>query len=212
MNLSRRSVLAIFAGAGLVSLSRQASALQPPESQMVPVELFQDAQELESAVRLGHPHGSVIMMEFFDYNCPWCKRSAADIPALLETEPDLSYVLVNFAVLGEDSVRAAKIALGFRKLMGQDKYLPLHLALFALKGTVDDERAIEEAVKLGTDREKLLAAANDAAIAGQMKAALKVGNSLGFNVTPSYVLGNTAYSGGISLPEKRAIIARARHG
>lgn len=179
---------------------------------MVPVELFQDAQELESAVHLGHAHGDVIMMEFFDYNCPWCKRSAADLPALLQNDPDLSYILINFAVLGEASVQATKVALGFRKLMGQKNYLPLHRALFALKGTVNGERAMAEAIKLGADEQKLTQAANAPEIIDQMKAALNVGNNLGFNVTPSYIFGNTAYSGGISLPEKRAIIARTRRG
>ncbi len=212
MTFSRRSFLLGLAGAGigLPALSGRAGAVAAPEMQMVPIELFQDAQELGSTVRLGHPHGDVIIMEFFDYNCPWCKRSAADLPALLKAEPDLSYILVNFAILGQASVEATKVALGFRQLMGPEKYLPLHLALFGLKGSVNGERALEQAVLLGADKDKLVEAANSEAVLDQMKATLKIGNALGFNVTPSYILGNEAYSGGLTLAEKRAIIARTR--
>ncbi|MEN3929743.1 thioredoxin domain-containing protein [Microvirga sp. W0021] len=212
MNLSRRSLLLTMASAGVVGLPGQVVAQSAPEGEMVPIELFQDAQELDGLVRLGHPHGYVIMMEFFDYNCPWCKRSANDLEALLKAESEVSYILVNFAILGAESVQATKIALAFRELMGSDKYLPLHLALFKLKGTVNGERAIAEAVKLGANQEKLLEIANSQKIINQMTAALRVGNSLGINVTPSYILGNTSYAGGITLPEKLKIIAKAREG
>ncbi len=212
MTLSRRSLLSLATGAGLISLTKPSWATSLPDAFSVPVELFQDAQELEGIVQIGHPHGDVIMMEFFDYNCPWCKRSAADLPELLKAEPDLTYILVNFAVLGEASVQATKIALGFRKLMGPQNYLPFHLALFSLKGTVNGDRATAEAVKLGADQEKLIEAARSETILNQMKATLKVGNALGFSATPSFIFGNTAYSGGVSLSQKRAIIAKARHG
>ena len=78
---------------------------------MIPVELIENALNLPSIVRLGHKHGDVIMVEYFDYNCPWCKRSAQALPDLLKAEPELTYVLVNFAVLepaigGRDAGRA----------------------------------------------------------------------------------------------------------
>ncbi len=212
MILSRRALMTLITGIGMGGVATALRAAPLPEGDMVPVELFQDAQELESAVRLGHPHGDVIMIEFFDYNCPWCKRSATDLTALLKAEPDLSYVLVNFAVLGEASVQATKVALGFRKLMGPEKYLALHLALFSLKGAVNGERAIAEAVRLGANEKDLIAAANAPTTIAEMKAALGVGNALGFTVTPSFTLGNIAYSGGLALPQKRAIIAHARLG
>lgn len=208
MILSRRTLLAglAFSGAG----SSGALAQGAPEPQRIPVELVEDALALPSAVRLGHRHGDVIMVEYFDYNCPWCKRSAQDLPALLKAEPDLTYVLINFAVLGIPSVTATKAALAYLRLRGPDRYLPLHLALFGLRGPVDGERALGEAERLGGDRKRLTEAANDEQTVQWMKDALGTGNALGLTATPSFLIGAESYVGGMSLAQKREAIARAR--
>ena len=122
---------------------------------MIPVELIENALNLPSIVRLGHKHGDVIMVEYFDYNCPWCKRSAQALPDLLKAEPELTYVLVNFAVLSPQSVAATRAALAYLQLYGPERYLPLHLALFKLRGTVDGPRALSEAERLGGDTKRM---------------------------------------------------------
>ena len=71
--LSRRTLLA---GLALSGVSAKAHAQSAPEAQRVPIELVEDTLDLGSAVRLGHARGDVIMVEYFDYNCPWCRRSA----------------------------------------------------------------------------------------------------------------------------------------
>ena len=205
--LSRRTLLT---GLAFSSLAARASAQQAPEAQRAPVELVEDTLDLPSGVRLGHPNGDVIMVEYFDYNCPWCKRSAADLPALLEAEPDLTYVLVNFAVLGKPSVEATRAALGFLQVQGRENYLPLHLALFRLRGAVTGERAITEAERLGGERTKLIEAADSARTTQWMKDAFTLGNSLGFVATPSYLIGTDGYVGGMNLAQKREAIAKAR--
>jgi protein-disulfide isomerase len=209
MIISRRTLLAGLAlsGAGAPTLAQSA-----PEAQRVPIELVEDTLDLPSAVRLGHKHGDVIMIEYFDYNCPWCKRSARDLLALLKAEPDLTYVLVNFAVLGAPSVEATRAALAYLQVYGPDQYLPLHLALFGLPGTVNGERAIAEAEKLGGDRAKLVAAADTGRTTEWMKASFTLGNSLGLVATPSFLIGMEAYVGGMTLAQKRDAIAVARAG
>jgi protein-disulfide isomerase len=96
---------------GALSVAAGTPTLASPEPQRVPIELVEEALELEAAIRVGNRQGDVTLVEFFDYNCPWCRRSAADLPALLGAEPELAYVLVNFAVLGAPSVQATKVAL-----------------------------------------------------------------------------------------------------
>lgn len=207
MILSRRSLLA---GLALSGASVPAFGQSAPEPQLVPIELVEDTLALPSAVKLGHKHGDVIMIEFFDYNCPWCKRSAQDLPDLLKAEPDLTYVLVNYAVLGIPSVTATKAALAYFQLYGPEKYLPLHLALFGLKGAVDGGRALREAERLGGDRKRLEEAANAERTAEWMKGAFNLGSSLGFIATPSFLVATESYVGGMTLAQKRAAIARAR--
>jgi len=205
--LSRRTLLA---GLALSGVSAKAHAQSAPEAQRVPIELVEDTLDLGSAVRLGHARGDVIMVEYFDYNCPWCRRSAGDLQALLKAEPDLTYVLVNFAVLGKPSVEATRAALGFLQAQGPERYLPLHLALFSLRGAVNGERAVAEAERLGGDRKRIIEAADSDRTTQWMKDAFTLGNSLGFVATPSYLVASEAYVGGMTLEQKREAIARAR--
>ena len=207
MILSRRSLLA---GLALSGAPASARAQSTPEPQAAPIELIEDTLALPCAVSLGHRHGDVIMIEYFDYNCPWCKRSAQDLPALLKAEPDLSYVLVNFAVLGIPSVTAHKAALAYLQLHGSERYLNLHLALFRLRGAVDGERALAEAQRLGGDRRRLEEAANAERTTQWMKDTLKLGDSLGFVATPSFLVATQSYAGGMTLAQKREAIAQAR--
>jgi len=185
-------------------------ALAEPEPQRIPIELVEETLELKAAIRVGNPRGDVTMLEFFDYNCPWCRRSAADLPALLAAEPDLAYVLVNFAVLGAPSVQATKVSLGFFSLYGPERYLALHRRLFALRGAIDGTRALTEAGELGANSRSLLRAADSRKVVDWMTESLRVGNSLGLAATPSFVIGPEAYQGHLSLAQKRALIAKAR--
>ncbi|SCY46613.1 DsbA family protein [Microvirga guangxiensis] len=207
MILSRRTLLAGLAASGA---SIPAFAQSAPEPQLVPIELVEDTLALPSAVTLGHKHGDVIMIEYFDYNCPWCKKSAAELPQLLKAEPDLTYVLVNFAVLGIPSVTATKAALAYLQVHGPDAYLPLHLALFKLKGAVDGARVMKEAERLGGDPKRLEEAGNSERTTQWMKDTLKLGDSLGFTATPSFLVATESYVGGMTLAQKREAIARAR--
>ncbi|MBQ0823654.1 thioredoxin domain-containing protein [Microvirga terrae] len=207
MILSRRVVLA---GLALSGTKAPALAQAAPEPQLIPVELIENALSLPSAVRLGHPHGDVIMVEYFDYNCPWCKRSAQALPDLLKAEPELSYVLVNFAVLSPQSVAATRAALAYLRLYGPERYLPLHLALFSLRGTVDGPRALAAAERLGGDTKRMTELADSETTTGWMKDAFATGNDLGLVATPSFLIGTEAYIGGMSLEQKRDAIARAR--
>jgi protein-disulfide isomerase len=203
--IDRRALLLGTLAAGLA-----APAFARPEPQRVPIELVEEALELEAAIRVGSRQGDVTLIEFFDYNCPWCKRSTADLPALLRAEPDLTYVLMNFAVLGAPSVGATKVALGFFDLYGPQRYLALHQRLFALRGAIDGTRALKEAAELGAGSRGLAAAADSRKIVDWMTETLRVGSSLGLAATPSFVIGPEADQGHLSLAHKQALIAKAR--
>lgn len=203
--MDRRSFLLGPLAAGLAR-----PALAAAEPQRVPIELVEEALELEAAVPLGNARGDVTMVEFFDYNCPWCRRSAQDLPGLLASEPDLAYVIVNFAVLGKPSVEATRVALGYFALTGPARYNALHQRLFSMRGVVDGAAAMREAQALGAESKRLATAADSAKVTGQMKEALRVGSSLGLAATPAFLVGPEAHIGHLSLDEKRAIIAKAR--
>ncbi len=103
-------------------------------------------------VTLGNPQGDVTMVEFFDYNCGYCKRAMTDMLDLIKNDPKLKFVLKEFPVLGEGSVQAAQVAVAVRM---QDKtgkkYLDFHQKLLASRGQVDKARALAVAKEVGLD-------------------------------------------------------------
>ena len=205
--LSRRTLLA---GLALSGMAVNANAQQAPEAQRVPIELVEDTLDLGSAVRLGHARGDVIMVEYFDYNCPWCKRSAARSAGAAEGRAGSHLCAGEFCGSRQASVEATRAALGYLQVQGPDHYLPLHLALFSLRGIVNGERAIAEAERLGGDRKRIIEAADSDRTTQWMKDAFTLGNSLGIVATPSYLVASDAYVGVMRLAQKREAIARAR--
>jgi protein-disulfide isomerase len=204
--LNRRSVSLALAS---LAFARRAQASEP-EAQPVPIELLEEARALEAAVPVGNTRGDATLIEFFDYNWPYCRRSAQDLPALLGADPDLDYLLVNFAVLGAASVQATREALAYAQLYGPQRYLAFHLGLFGVRGRIDGAAGLDVAERLGGDRKRLAAAADAARTTDRMKEALRVGSSLGLGATPAFVIGPEAYVGALGLERKRALVARAR--
>ncbi|HEY8564422.1 MAG TPA: thioredoxin domain-containing protein [Beijerinckiaceae bacterium] len=204
--LTRRAAI----GFGLALLARPARAEDLPEPTFVPIELFEEALECESAVRLGNPSGDVTILEVFDHNCPWCRHSAQDLAPLLAGDPDLSYVLLCTPILGEASLGAARVAQAVARLHGPERAGAYHRALMALRGRLDGERALAQAEHVGLDRAALAAAAESSEVRHRVEEALRIGRSLGINATPSFVLGPDLYPGALTLAQKQALVARAR--
>src|ERR1700678_3087585 len=103
-------------------------------------------------VVLGNPQGNVTMVEFFDYNCGYCKHALSDMLTLLKTDPNLKFVLKEFPVLGEGSVEAAHVAVAARMqdVTGK-KYIEFHQKLLGGRGPADKARALAAAKEVGFD-------------------------------------------------------------
>ena len=100
----------------------------------------------------GNPNGDVTLVEFFDYNCPYCRKVG---PVMIETEaadPELRIVYKEFPILGTNSTAAARVALATDR---QGRYAEFHKALMQAKGVADDESALNLAAELGLDLERL---------------------------------------------------------
>ncbi len=206
--MNRRSFLLLSSAAVAVSASPASAAT--PEFQPVASELANGAADLPGIVMLGAKSPDVTLYEFFDYNCPYCKQSSKDVPALLKGDKNLAYGLVNFAVLGLGSITATKVALAFRSGRTPQQYLAFHEKLFGMRGPVDGQRALGLAVSLGGDKEELTQLADSDAIGATALAHVKFGDSLGFQATPSYLGGTEAFSGYIDLAAKRALVGNFR--
>ncbi len=151
-------------------------------------------------VVLGNPQGRVTMVEFFDYNCGFCKRAMTDMLDLLKTQPNLRFVLKEFPVLGEGSVEAAHVAVAARM---QDpsgkKYLEFHQKLLGGRGQADKARALAVAKEVGYDMARIEKDMNSDEVKTTIDENMKLADALGVNGTPSYVVGDELVVGAVGL-------------
>ena len=153
---------------------------------------------------IGNPKGKITLVEFFDYNCGYCKRALGDLVNLMKAEPDLRVVLKDFPVLGPNSVEAAQIASAARKQISGDKFLEFHQKLLLSRGPVGRDQALAVARELGLDMDKLQKDAKDPSIHAGIEDVMKMADALNLTGTPSYVVGDEALVGAVGLPELKS--------
>jgi protein-disulfide isomerase len=176
----------------------------------------QHAQALFSSPRqvvLGNPKGNVTFVEFFDYNCGYCKRAMSDMLTLIKDDSNLKVVLKEFPVLGPGSVEAAQVAVAVHM---QDptgkKYLAFHQALLGGRGHADKARALVVAKDIGMDMAKLEKDINGPEVKATLQEDFKLAEALGLNGTPSYVIGDNVVVGAVGLESLREKVNTARCG
>lgn len=147
-------------------------------------------------VTLGNPRGDVTMVEFFDYNCGYCKKAMGDMLTLLKTDPNLKVVLKEYPVLGPGSLEAAQVAVAVRM---QDKtgkkYLDFHQRLLGSHGPADKARALAAAKEVGFDMARLEKDMGSDEVRETLKENMKVADAIGLNGTPSYIIGSDVVIG-----------------
>lgn len=160
-------------------------------------------------VILGNPKGDVTVVEFFDYNCGYCKQALPDMNALIKQDPNLKFVLKEFPILGPDSLAAHRVADAFRKI-SRDKYNDFHQALLGSHSRATEKRAIEVASSLGVTEEQIRKTMADSPADASIKEAYRVAQELGIGGTPSYVVGDEPVFGAIGVDELSAKVANIR--
>src|SRR4029077_5977320 len=164
-------------------------------------------------VTLGNPQGDVTVVEFFDYNCSYCKRAMADMVELMKNDAKLKFVLKEFPVLGEGSVQAAQVAAAVRM---QDKtgkkYLEFHQKLLGGRGQADKARALAVAKDIGLDMPRLEKDLANAEVKATLQENFKLAESLGLNGTPSYVIGDNVVVGAVGLDALKEKVNTSRCG
>lgn len=165
-------------------------------------ELVVRIENLKNIVVVGNPAGKVTLYEFYDLNCPYCRRASEDIDELLQSNPTLRLVLVPFPVLGIPSILAARVEYAVNRMTPPENAYKFHRAIYQGRGTIDDKRAFAVAQSMGLESVELRKIANDDAFATVMKEHLRVGDALGIQATPGLVLGGVAI---IGYPGKKAL-------
>ncbi|MCZ4273355.1 DsbA family protein [Maritalea porphyrae] len=190
-----------------ITLLRAQDEQRKLESMKSTLELYREELDNDpNAPVLGNPNGTIVVVEFFDYNCPYCKRVAPDVLKLITGDSDIKLVYREWPVLGDNSVFAARAALAARE---QGKYEEMHWALMNLR-QANQETVLTAATELGLDLQKLQQDMNSEAVSQHISLSMQLANAIGFSGTPSFVIGNQIAPGAIPLSEMQNMVALER--
>lgn len=157
---------------------------------------------------IGNPKGDVTVVEFFDYNCGYCRRALNDMNDLVKTDTNVRFVLKELPILGPDSVKAHFVAQSFRKMM-PEKYGDYHRALLS-SGHADEDSAVALAVSMGADETKLREGSKDPSIVALFEENNKLAGGLNITGTPSYVIKDFVVPGAMGLDTLMEKVANVR--
>lgn len=140
----------------------------------------------------GNPNGKVTMVEFFDYNCGWCKKGFPEVQSMIESDKDLRFVLKEFPIFGEDSEYAARAAIAAIK---QGKYWDMHIAMFRHEGKITKDSVDEIAAGLGLNMDQLRKDIEDPVTAEILVRNRNLAESLAINGTPAFIIDDRLVPG-----------------
>ncbi|MCB1529726.1 MAG: thioredoxin domain-containing protein [Alphaproteobacteria bacterium] len=155
----------------------------------------------------GNPKGDVTVVEFFDYNCGYCRKAFEDIQALLKDDENVKIIFFDMPVLGSGSVEAARWSVAAAK---QGKYFDFHRRLITRSGPKDEDAFSDVAKEAGLDVAQLKKDAGDSKTQEIIDENLKQAGAMGFSGTPGFIIGTEMIRGYIGTDAMEEIIANIR--
>ena len=151
-------------------------------------ELFQSP----AAPVAGNPKGDITVVEFFDYNCGFCKKALPDLAALVQSDKNLRVVLKEFPILSKGSEEASKVALAAKM---QGKYWDFHLAMLGLQGQANEASALKVAEKVGLDMTRIKKDMASAEVKKEIDDTRALAQKMGIQGTPHFLVGDKVIAG-----------------
>lgn len=165
---------------------------------------------LATTVSVGNPDGDVTLYEFYDLNCPYCRRASADLDRLLQADKKVRAVLVPFPVLGVPSIQAGRVEFVAVGKLSPQAFHAFHRGLYAGRGIIDGNRALAAAREAGLQPQDVIEEANKPAITEAMKSHVRLGNAMGLVATPSWIVGDVAIVGHPGYESLKSVVAAMR--
>lgn len=154
----------------------------------------------------GNPNADVVIVEFFDYRCPYCKQVVPTLAQLLKEDTKLSLVHKELPILGPDSVVAARAALAARK---QNKYMQMHTVLMGMRN-LDEASILKAAATQGLDVNKLKADMQSSETDALIEKNRALARALNISGTPAFIIGEQLVPGAIDMRTLKSLVAEAR--
>ena len=185
----------------MAELDRRQKAAETTRRQEVIGQNSAEIFDAPTGAVIGNPQGKVTLVEFFDYNCGYCKRALDDIAKLMKTEPELRLVLKDFPVLGPGSVEAAQVAAAVRNQLKGESFWQFHQKLLSSHGAVGKAQALAAARDSGVDMDRLAKDQANASVRSGIEDTMKLADALNLTGTPSFVVGQEVVVGAVGYDE-----------
>lgn len=198
----------VLAGASLLAMPvLGGNALAQERANPMPEELRKSLERDPTAPVLGNPDGDITLTEFFDYNCPFCRKMVESMHRLITSDKNLRVVFREWPVFGEDSEFATRASLAS---LQQRKYWQMHTAMFRTKGRVTEAATMRAAREVGLDTARLERDMQAEPVERHISMSGMLAEHMGLMGTPTFVAGDEGAFGEYSLDDLRGLVRRAR--
>jgi protein-disulfide isomerase len=172
-------------------------------------DLAAQAGKLPGTVAAGNPDGDVTLIQFYDLNCPFCRRAAQDIDELVKSDRNLKIVFVPYPILSAQSVEGGRVELALRE-MSTKQFLEFRQRIYKTRGTIDGTRSLAVVREMGIDPVKVIELANLPRLTDILKAHAQLASAAKLFATPSYIVADVAIVGHPGLKTLRAVVDSMR--
>ncbi|TDR85394.1 DsbA family protein [Enterovirga rhinocerotis] len=194
----------------IVELEKRQNEAQRKAQQAALTEVREAVVSAKHGVVVGNASGDVTLVEFFDYNCGFCKRALGDLRGLMKADGKLRVVLRDLPVLGPDSVEASRVAMAAKAQLSGDRAFEYHARLLETRGRIGGEQALKLAKEMGLDVARIQRDVNGAEVQQAVATNTMLAERLGLTGTPAYVVGEEVISGAVGIEPLRQAIETAR--
>ncbi len=173
-------------------LEKRAEEMQAERMKTAIKSNAEDLYHRTDAPMAGDPKGDVTVVEFFDYNCGFCKRGFSQLSKLIDDDKRVRVIFKELPILSKGSEEASRIALAAKQ---QGKYWEVHRALLNHRGSIDGTSALRIAGKLGLDVEKLKKDKDSKEVTAEIEKVRDIAQKMGINGTPHFLVGDRTIPG-----------------
>ena len=169
-------------------------------------EYSSELTDTEDTIVIGNPAGDITIIEFFDYNCPYCKTAARDLQELIKSDENIKFIPREWPILNNNSVIAARAALAS---IAQGKYKEYHWRLMK-EGSLTEAKIFEIAKDLKIDISSLKKDMESEFVINHIAKSAALARRIGFSGTPLFIIEGKFFPGFVPLEELELIISDIR--
>lgn len=203
---TRRLILTSGAALG-ATLALPALAQDPARPNPMPDVLREALERDQTSPVLGNPNGNITLVEFFDYNCPHCRTMVGTVQQIVSSDPELRVVYREWPVFGPGSEFAAQASLASLR---QAKYWQFHQAMLTMRDRADETSVMRAARRVGLDEARLRTDMESDNVIDHLSNSAELADHMGLVGTPTFMCGDEAVFGEMSLKELRELVERGR--